>query len=144
ACFDLAFVPDSLAVPRSLGDTFDPAVRWGTGTPRLDPLPVITVMAAVTRHVAGLDEASLDELADCMRLVQIAVRALKAVYRPDGFNVGVNQGAVAGAGVAGHLHVHVVPRWNGDTSFMTAIGDTKVLPESLQDTYDRLSAALRS
>ena len=102
------------------------------------------LMAAVTLHVAGLDEASLDELADCMRLVQIAVRALRAVYRPDGFNVGVNQGAVAGAGIAGHLHVHVVPRWSGDTSFMTAIGDTKVLPESLQDTYDRLSAALRS
>ena len=102
------------------------------------------LLAVVTRHVAGLDEASLDELADCMRLVQIAVRALRAVYAPDGFNVGVNQGAVAGAGVTGHLHVHVVPRWNGDTSFMTAIGDTKVLPESLQDTYDRLSAALRS
>ena len=101
-------------------------------------------MAVVTRHVAGLDEASLDELADCMRLVQISVRALRAVYGPDGFNVGVNQGAVAGAGVAGHLHVHVVPRWNGDTSFMATIGDTKVLPESLQDTYDRLSAALRS
>ncbi|MEK7837694.1 MAG: HIT domain-containing protein, partial [candidate division NC10 bacterium] len=74
----------------------------------------------------------------------MAVRARRAVFRPDGFNVGVNQGAVAGAGVAGHLHVHVVPRWKGDTSFMTAIGDTKVLPESLQDTYDRLSAALRS
>ncbi len=101
------------------------------------------LMAVVTRHVATLEEASPEELAEGMRLVQVAVRALRDTYRPDGFNVGVNQGHVAGAGVAGHLHIHVVPRWTGDTSFMTAIGDTRVLPESLQDTYDRLSAALR-
>jgi len=102
------------------------------------------LMAVLTRHVAGLDEAEPDELAESMRLVQVGVRALKAVYRPDGFNVGVNQGAVAGAGIAGHLHVHVVPRWSGDTSFMAVLGDTRVLPESLHATYDRLSAALRS
>lgn len=102
------------------------------------------LMAALNRHVAGLEEAEPEELTESMRLVQAAVRALGAVYRPDGFNVGVNQGSVAGAGVAGHLHVHVVPRWHGDTSFMPVIGDTKILPESLHDTYDRLSAALRS
>ena len=101
------------------------------------------LMAVVTRHVAGLDEATPDELSECMTLVQAAVRALRAAYKPDGFNVGVNQGRVAGAGVAGHLHLHVVPRWNGDTNFMPVVGDTKVLPESLDTTYDRLSAALR-
>ena len=79
-----------------------------------------------------------------MALIQAAMRALSAAYRPDGFNVGVNQGRVAGAGVLDHLHVHVVPRWNGDTNFMPVIGDTRVLPESLDATYDRLSAALDS
>jgi ATP adenylyltransferase len=101
------------------------------------------LMAVVTRHVAAIEEATPEELGESLRLVQAAVRALRQVYRPDGFNVGINQGHVAGAGVAGHLHVHVVPRWNGDTSFMAVIGDTKVLPESLGDTYDRLAAALR-
>ena len=101
------------------------------------------LMAVVTRHVAGLDEASPDELRVSMELVQAGVRALRAAYRPDGFNVGVNQGQVAGAGVVGHLHVHVVPRWNGDTNFMPVLGDTRVLPESLAATYDRLSHALR-
>ncbi len=101
------------------------------------------LMAVATRHVGGLEEATPEELAEVMTLVQVSVRALEAAYRPDGFNVGMNQGRVAGAGVPGHLHLHVVPRWNGDTNFMPVIGDTRVLPESLEATYDRLSAALR-
>src|SRR3989304_2255637 len=68
-------------------------------------------------------------------------RAPAAAHRPDGFNVGVNQGSVAGAGVAGHLHVHVVPRWHGDTSFMPVLGEVRVLPESLDATHDRLVVA---
>ncbi len=101
------------------------------------------LMAVATRHVTGLEEATPEELAEVMALVQMSVRALEAAYRPDGFNVGMNQGRVAGAGVPGHLHLHVVPRWDGDTNFMPVIGDTRVLPEPLETTYDRLSAALR-
>lgn len=102
------------------------------------------LMSVVTRHVGGLEEATAEELTEAMALVQTAMRALQAAYRPDGFNIGTNQGRVAGAGVPGHLHVHVVPRWNGDTNFMPVIGDTRVLPESLEATYDRLSTALRA
>jgi ATP adenylyltransferase len=79
-----------------------------------------------------------------MALVQRAVEALRREYRPDGFNVGINQGRVAGAGIDDHLHVHVVPRWNGDTNFMPVMGDVKVLPESLETTYDRVRSALDS
>ena len=100
------------------------------------------LMAALTRHVGTLGEATAGELGEAMALVQRSIRALDRVYRPDGYNVGINQGRVAGAGVEGHLHVHVVPRWTGDTNFMPVLGEIRVLPESLDATYDRLSAAL--
>jgi ATP adenylyltransferase len=102
------------------------------------------LMAALTRHGGSLEDATPEELTEAMQLVQSAIRALRASYHPDGFNVGMNQGRVAGAGVPDHVHVHVVPRWEGDTSFMPVIGETKVLPETLETTYDRLSAALHS
>jgi len=102
------------------------------------------VMAALNRHVGSLEEAAPEELAQAMDLVQVAVRALRIGYGPDGYNVGFNQGRAAGAGVPGHLHVHVVPRWSGDTNFMPVVSDTRVLPESLDTTYDRLQAALGS
>ena len=102
------------------------------------------LMAVVTRHVGSIETATADELAEAMALIQKGTRALDAAYHPDGFNVGLNQGRVAGAGVLGHLHIHLVPRWNGDTNFMPVIGETKVLPESLETTYDRLAAALAS
>ena len=102
------------------------------------------LMAATARHGGGLAEATAAELAEVMALAQVGMRTLSAVYRPDGFNVGVNEGRVAGAGVLDHLHVHVVPRWNGDTNFMPVLGGVRVLPEALDVTYDRLSAALDS
>ena len=100
------------------------------------------LMAVITRHVGTLEAATTEELAEAMALVQSATRALGIAYHPDGFNVGLNQGRVAGAGVLGHLHMHLVPRWNGDTNFMPVTADTRVLPEALEATYDRLAAAL--
>lgn len=96
------------------------------------------LMAVTNRHVAALVDAQPAELAEAMTLVQRAVAALKAEYRAEGFNVGLNQGRVAGAGIEDHLHVHVVPRWSGDHNFVTVVGDTRVLPEELTTTWDRL------
>jgi ATP adenylyltransferase len=112
----------------------------------LNAFPYATghLMAMPSRHVAKVEDASIDELAETMSLVRESVRALNASYTPDGFNIGINQGRVAGAGVLGHLHVHVVPRWDGDTNFMPVIADAKVLPEALETTYDRLTALLRA
>jgi ATP adenylyltransferase len=102
------------------------------------------LMAVTARHGGGLPDATPAELAEIMALVQLGMRTVTRVYRPDGFNVGVNEGRVAGAGVVDHLHVHVVPRWSGDANFMPVLGDVRVLPEALDVTYDRLSAALDS
>jgi ATP adenylyltransferase len=102
------------------------------------------VMAVLNRHVGSLEEAASEELGQVMELVQAAVRALGHAYAPEGFNVGLNQGRAAGAGVPKHLHIHVVPRWSGDVNFMPVVSDTRVLPESLDTTYDRLLAALGS
>jgi ATP adenylyltransferase len=88
-----------------------------------------------TGDLAGLDTAIANEL---MQVTQRALDVLQRAYRPDAFNVGLNLGGPAGAGVPDHLHVHVVPRWMGDTNFMPVIGQTKVLPESLDQTYERI------
>ncbi len=96
------------------------------------------LMIAPFRHTAELDGLDEGELADIDALLQRSVRALGESSGPDGFNVGMNLGRVAGAGVADHLHWHVVPRWNGDTNFMPVVGETRVLPELLEDTYDKL------
>ena len=100
------------------------------------------LMAVVNRHLGALTAAETDELADMMRLVQRAVAALTTEYRPEGFNVGMNQGRSAGAGIEDHLHIHVVPRWNGDHNFVSVLGDTRVLPETLETTWERLKGRL--
>ena len=96
------------------------------------------LMAVTNRHVAAVGEAQPEELTGAMTLVQRGVAALSLEYRAEGFNVGLNQGRAAGAGIEDHLHVHVVPRWGGDHNFLTVVGDTRVLPEELTATWDRL------
>ncbi len=96
------------------------------------------VMIAPNRHVGGLSALDPAERHELMDTTEAAVRALTDAMSPHGFNVGMNLGEVAGAGVPGHLHVHVVPRWGGDTNFMPVTGETKVLPESLADTAAKL------
>jgi len=102
------------------------------------------LMVVPHRHVADLVDLTDDEHLEMQHLVRACMRALRAVYRPEGFNIGMNIGRAAGAGIADHLHTHIVPRWIGDTNFMPVLGETKVLPEDLTATYDRLAAALRA
>jgi ATP adenylyltransferase len=90
------------------------------------------------RHTAELEEVTEAEHAAVARLLQRSIRALREVSDPHGFNVGLNLGRVAGAGIPEHLHWHVVPRWGGDTNFMPVIGQTRVLPELLEETYAKL------
>ncbi len=101
------------------------------------------LMIAPYRHAATLEEAGSDTLAEMMELTRLAERHLRAVYRPKGLNIGMNVGECAGAGIAGHIHMHVLPRWPADANFMTTIGETRVLPEDLETTYRRLTAAWR-
>jgi ATP adenylyltransferase len=96
------------------------------------------LMAVVNSHVGTIEHVETSELHDALALVKEATTMLKAEYRPDGFNIGVNQGRAAGAGVPEHLHVHVVPRWQGDLNFMPVLGDVRVLPETLDQTWTRL------
>ena len=87
------------------------------------------------QHTASLEALAAPELTELMRLSQQALAALRAMYAPQGFNLGMNLGAPAGAGIADHLHLHVVPRWAGDSNFMTTLAATRVIPEDLKDTY---------
>jgi ATP adenylyltransferase len=100
------------------------------------------VMVAPARHVGRFHRLTAAERAEVMELTALAERAIEAEYRPDGINAGANLGRVAGAGFPGHLHLHLVPRWNGDTNFMPAIAQTRVLPESLAETWTRLKHAI--
>ena len=102
------------------------------------------VLVLPYREVAALDALSDEELLDLMNLVRRCQSAIQTVMNPDGFNIGINLGHVAGAGIEEHLHVHVVPRWQGDTNFMPAIGQTAVLPEALTETAAKLRDALQS
>jgi ATP adenylyltransferase len=99
------------------------------------------LLVAPCRHEANLEDLSEEEAAALMAATRRAVRAIKSAYSPDGVNVGINLGVAAGAGVPGHLHVHALPRWQGDTNFMTAVGEVRVLPEDLATGWSKLRAA---
>jgi ATP adenylyltransferase len=97
------------------------------------------VLVLPTRHVAEVSEVKPDEAAEIFELLQRSVAALREASEPHGFNVGLNLGRAAGAGIPEHLHWHVVPRWSGDTNFMPVIGETRVLPELLDQTWEKLA-----
>lgn len=96
------------------------------------------LLVAPVRHVASLDELDDEEMLSLMVTVRRWIQVLREEMRPEGFNVGLNLGRVAGAGVEEHMHFHIVPRWNGDTNYMTVIGEVRVIPEHLMQTYEKL------
>jgi len=96
------------------------------------------LLIAPVKHVPSLEELSTSELSSLIIVLKTSITALKEALNPDGFNVGINLGRVAGAGLEDHVHIHIVPRWNGDTNFMPIIANTKVIPEALKDTYRKL------
>jgi ATP adenylyltransferase len=100
------------------------------------------VMIVPYSHVADLASCSAPALDEMMKLAQRIEKTFSTTYKPDGMNLGMNLGHAAGAGVAGHIHLHALPRWFGDSNFMSAVGETRVLPEDLSQTYQRLKAAL--
>jgi ATP adenylyltransferase len=100
------------------------------------------VMVAPVRHISALEDLDPDEMLDTMQLARRAIVAIRTAMTPDGFNVGFNLGKVAGAGIADHMHLHVVPRWNGDTNFMPVLAETNVMPQALEATREVLAEAL--
>lgn len=102
------------------------------------------VMVAPYKHVPSTEDLSDEELLESFKLVNLAIKAIRESMNPDGFNVGVNIGKVSGAGIEQHLHIHIVPRWIGDTSFMPVLADVQVIPEALEETYDKLKKTIDS
>jgi len=111
---------------------------WNVVVMNLYPYNGGHLMVAPRRHVGTLGEATAEELADMMALARRVEEAFRAVYAPDGINLGMNLGRAAGAGVADHIHLHLVPRWNGDTNFMTVVGEIRVLPEEPAQALQKL------
>ena len=101
------------------------------------------LMVVPNRHVATLSETLPSELSELMTLTRTAERVLSEAYDPDGLNIGINLGRSAGAGVPGHLHIHVVPRWDGDTNFMTVVGGVRVMPTSLEAVWEMYASLMR-
>jgi ATP adenylyltransferase len=101
------------------------------------------LMVTTYRHLGSMDAFTESELKEHFELVRLAIRLLTKVLSPAGYNVGMNLGKIAGAGVADHIHTHIVPRWQGDTNFMPVVAETKVLSEGLEDTYDKLLKGLK-
>lgn len=102
------------------------------------------LMIAPYQHIANIEDLDAATLADLMAQAQLALKALRLVMQPDGFNMGINEGKAAGAGFAEHMHLHIVPRWQGDTNFMPVIADVKVMPELLDTVYQKLKQALET
>lgn len=100
------------------------------------------LMVAPYRHIANLEDMTPEEMREHFQIVTEMVNALKSAFKPHGFNIGINLGKAAGAGIADHLHTHVVPRWQGDTNFMPIVADTKVIVEAITSTYIKLKEAL--
>ncbi len=96
------------------------------------------LLVAPKRHISSLDEMTMEEMADLLKTIKDSIGILRKVMKPDGFNVGLNLGMVAGAGVEEHLHFHIVPRWHGDTNAMTVFAEVRVIPEHLEATYSNL------
>jgi len=96
------------------------------------------LLVAPVRHVADLESLTSDEMLDLLMTVRGSIGVLSKVMCPEGFNVGLNLGRVAGAGVEAHVHFHIVPRWNGDTNYMTVLGEVRVIPEHIKETYRKL------
>ncbi len=102
------------------------------------------VLIAPREHLADLPDLTPQSRANLMELTVLAQQAIRAAYNPQGFNVGVNLGRCAGAGLPGHLHIHIVPRWSGDTNFMSVAGQVRVIPEALEQGYERLRKAMEN
>ncbi len=102
------------------------------------------LLIAPYQHLANIEDLPPSVLLDMMRLVQRAIKAIRLAYAPEGFNLGINQGRVAGAGIEHHIHLHIVPRWGADTNFMPLLGETRVLPQHLKASFARLKAAFNS
>jgi ATP adenylyltransferase len=99
------------------------------------------LMVVANQHLNSLEDLDAETRAEMMELSTHAMVVIRRVYQPDAFNVGANIGAAAGAGITGHVHIHVVPRWTGDSNFMLTLAETKVMPEALEETYSRLRLA---
>lgn len=99
------------------------------------------LMVVPFRHVARFDELTVEERDELGALTARSMEVLESIYGPDGYNTGINMGSAAGAGIAAHIHQHIVPRWRGDTNFMPVVADTRVLPEALQASYEKIAKA---
>jgi ATP adenylyltransferase len=102
------------------------------------------LMVVPYRHIATPAAFTPEEAAEIMATAAQMTTVLDKVYRPDGYNIGINVGSAAGAGIGAHIHLHIVPRWNGDTNFMPVVGEVKVLPETLSDSWRRINDAIRA
>lgn len=117
--------------------------RYSLAMLNIYPYNTAHVMVAPIRHVPRPDLLTEEEVMDVHRLVTLVMRAIEDEYSPHGFNIGMNIGRAAGAGIDAHMHIHIVPRWNGDTNFMPVIAGTKVVPENLGTTWERIRRAIQ-